>query len=201
MSDALRPVAWSLLGAFCALFFLHGVLEPPGPRGAVFAATFLSLVAATCVAPFTGLRGAAALAGAAAVVVLASSGSLWTAKLACAGYLALYAATAAAMGRTVWRPAVVAAGLLLLTTFWYWDEAFLFDAEDRSASAALAFALNPAAAASQTIGFDWMHAKALYSKSQTAESIFTVPVPGLPTMAWKTALLCLPFGGIAWWRR
>jgi hypothetical protein len=179
------------------------VLEPAEPAGAVFAASYLALLAAACVGPWLEPRHLPAFALAAVVVLvgaaLEAGASAWRATAA-ALYVALFAATALAVGRTVYRPAVVAMALALLTTFFYWDGAVLFGAEDRRAAAALAFALNPAAAVSRTIGFDWMHAKALYSHSQTAESMWGVPLPGLPTMAWKTALVLVPFAALAWRR-
>lgn len=200
MTDAGRLAITATGGATGALLFLHGALEPANAPAALFAAAYLALLAAACAAPFLAWRGALSFCAAAAVVVLASTGGLWIAKLAAVGYLALFVTTAAALGRSLYRPAVCALALLCLTTFFYWDRAFLLDAADRKQSAALAFALNPAAALSVTAGFDWLHAKALYSQSQTAESMFGVPLTGLATMAWKTLLVLVPFAGLAWWR-
>jgi hypothetical protein len=200
LTDAVRiPIAITG-GAAGALLFLHGALAPSSASAALFAAAYLALVTAACVAPFLGRRGVLAFGAGATIVLLAATGGLWTAKLAAAAYVALFAATAAVMGRGVYRPAVCAIALLSLTTFFYWDRAFLFDAADRKQSAALAFALNPAAALSVTVGFDWMHAKALYSHSQTAESMFGIPLAGLATMATRTLLVLVPFAGIAWWK-
>ena len=94
----------------------------------------------------------------------------------------------------------VAVALALITTFFYWDELFLFDADDRSLSAGRAFAINPAAAASVPLDFDWMYAKHLYGQSQTAESMFNVPRPGvLPYSLWLLAV-GVPFAALAFWR-
>jgi hypothetical protein len=200
LTDAVRHGLIATGGALGALLFLHLALAPANAPAALFAAAYLALLAAACIAPFLRWRGVLAFALAAAVVLAAATGGLWAAKLAAAGYVALFAATAAAVGRSIYRPAVCALALLCLTTLFYWDRAFLFDAADRKRSAALAFALNPAAALSVTVGFDWVHAKALYSRSQTAESMFGVPLHGLATMAWKTLLVLVPFAGLARWR-
>jgi hypothetical protein len=167
------------------------VLRPSDGPAAAFAATYLILIAAACVGPYLGPKGLVAFG----VVALVTKSFPATA------YAILFAATAAAMGRTLYRPAVCLLGLALLTTFFYWDEVFLLDAADRKQSAAWAFAINPAAAASLTLGFDWVHAKALYSHSQTAESMFGVPMHGLGWMTLKTGAVFVPFAGLAWWRR
>ncbi len=190
-------------GATGALVFLLGVLDPVDGPSAAFAAVYLTLICAACAGPFLDIRGLAAFGAAALVVTLATTLEAqgpWLVALASAAYATLFAATAAAIGRTVYRPAICAVALLLLTTFFYWDDAFLFDAADRRQSAAWAFAINPAAAASLTLGFDWMHAKALYSSSQTAESMFGVPMSGLGAMTAKTLAVFVPFAGLAWWR-
>ena len=194
MSSAGRYGLALLVGAGGALGFLHGVLAPADGKSAAFAAVYLSLVAAACVGPFLDAKGVGAF-GLGALVVCTVSGAF-----APGLYVAFFAATVAVVGRSIYRPAVCVAALALLTTFFYWDEAFLFDAANRRESAALAFSLNPAAAASFTIGFDWMHAKALYSQSQTAESMFGVPLSGLGTCAARTAAVFVPFAGLVWWR-
>jgi hypothetical protein len=185
------------------LVFLLGVLDPVDGPSAAFAAVYLTLLCAACVGPFLHPRDLAVFGASALVVVLGTTLAAqgpWLSAIAAALYVTLFAATAAAIGRSIYRPAVCVLALLLLTTFFYWDDALLFDAADRRQSAAWAFAINPAAAASLTLGFDWMHAKALYSSSQTAESMFGVPMSGLGAMTAKTLAVFVPFAGLAWWR-
>lgn len=185
------------------MVFLLAVLDLREGPSAAFAAVYLVLICAACLGPFLDVRGLALFGASALVVILGTTFAVqgpWLAALAAALYSTLFAATAAALGRSIYRPAICILALLLLTTFFYWDDLFLFDAADRRQSAAVAFAINPAAAASLTLGFDWMHAKALYSSSQTAESMFGVPLSGLGAMTAKTLAVFVPFAGFAWWR-
>lgn len=180
-----RHVVALLLGVLAVFAFLRGALD----TAEAFPAVFLCLVIAACVAPFLTLRALGTFSvGAVAVCMLPGL------------FVALFAATAHAMGRTLYRPAVAAIALALIGTFFYWDQVFLFSAADRSVSAARAFAINPAAAAAATLDFDWMHAKALYGNSQTAESMFNVPTPGMAAYSGWLLALAIPFGAFAFWR-
>jgi hypothetical protein len=194
-------------GAGAAVAFLLLALHPSDGAAALFAAVFLALAAGACCGPFLSLRQAAAFTVAAVlscVVVALARGGATTNAIGCGLFAGLFAgtagATAGAIRIGIVRPLLCVAGLALLTTFFYWDEAFLFAAADRKASASLAFDLNPAAAASVTIGFDWMHAKALYTDNQTAESMFGVPVSGAGLYALKVLGLFIPATAIAVWR-
>ena len=195
-------------GAGAATAFLLLILQPSDGAAASFAAAYLALAAAACCGPFFGLRSCVAFAVCSVLVcggvALARDSALGPALLAglFAGLLAATAsAAAAAAGVDLVRPLIAAGLLALLTTFFYWDDAFLLTAADRRASAALAFAINPAAAASVTLGFDWMHAKALYTNNQTAESMFGIPLPGMGVYAWKLAIVFVVSGALAYWRQ
>jgi len=110
-------------------------------------------------------------------------------------------ALAHALGGGLARPAVAFAGLALLATFFYWDDAFLLRAEDRKASAELAFELNPAAAAAVSLDYDWIHAGALYTGNETAESMVGIPLQGMGHYALVLALVSLAGVGAGLWRR
>jgi hypothetical protein len=180
-----RHVAALVIGVAAAYAFLRGALH----SAEAFPAVFLCLIVAACAAPFLTLRALGTFSvGAVAVCLLPGL------------FVALFAATAHAIGRSVYRPAVTALALALIATFFYWDELFLFDAADRSASAGLAYAINPAAAAASSLDFDWMHAKALYGNSQTAESMFNVPTPGMATYSGWLLAFAVPFGAFSFWR-
>jgi len=110
-------------------------------------------------------------------------------------------ACAHALGGGPARPVVALAGLALLATFFYWDDAFLLRAQDRKECAALAFDLNPAAAAAVSLDFDWIHAGVLYTGNETAESLVGVPLHGLGRYSVALALVCLAAVGGGLWRR
>jgi hypothetical protein len=174
-----------------------------GPSdGRVFAAALLMLVHAAACGPFVfssapeAPRWSALREGALAGLAFALSGALLcfglgrTAAAAAAGALAgpyafALGAVAYALGGGVARAVVAAFGLALLATLFYWDDLFLFHAIDRKGSAALAFGINPAAAASVTLGYDWIHSSILYRNNQTAESLVAVPLGGVGAMTLK----------------
>jgi len=208
----LFPVA---LAAGTLAFVL--ALQRPGD-GAPFAAALLMLVGAAALGPFAfaaapgAPRHAPLRRGALAALALAVCGTLVcagiarTASAAAAGALAgafafALGAVAYALGGGLARAAAAAVGLALLATLFWWDAAFLFHASDRKASAALAFALNPAAAASATLGFDWIHCETLYRNNQTCESLVGVPLPGAGAMAWKLLLIGGGAGALGLLRR
>ena len=200
-------VAGWLGGAGAAIAFALLALQPSDGAAATFAAVYLALVLAACCGPFLDRWSMVAFPVAAvllcAVVAGARGGPVGSAVLGglFAGLLAVTAsALSSALGADLWRVVLCAVGLALLTTFFYWDEAFLLRAADRRASAAWAFALNPAAAASVTLGFDWMHAKALYTGNQTAESMFGVPLAGMGAYSVKLAAVLVPATLVALWR-
>jgi hypothetical protein len=216
--SAFRPLRATALAATLGVAgpvaFVLLALEPRDGVAAAFAASFLSFVVAACAGPCCfGTPGAAAWrcgaigacgAVACGAVALARGGPVGAALL-CGLFSGLFAfalgAAADALGGGVLRVAATAAGLALLSTLLWWDGAFLLDAADRKASAALAFRLNPAAGASVTLGFDWLHAKALYTGNETAESMLGVPLPGIGSHSLKLAAV----GGLGalagWWRR
>ncbi len=202
----LSACGW-LGGAGAAIAFVLLALRPENGTAALFAAAYLALAAGACCGPFLSPRGVAAFLSASMLlccsVAWARQGSILLA-LPVAGFAGLFAATGAALAGAIrvdfMRPLIALAGLALLTTFFYWDDAFLLTAADRKASASLAFHLNPAAAVSVMLDFDWMHAKALYTNNQTAESIFSVPLSGASIYAAKMAALLVPAGAIAFWR-
>jgi len=205
-------VRWPLVigwlgGAGAAIAFLLLALQPSDGTAATFAAVYLALVAAACCGPFLDPWTRPAFFVAAvllcAVVAGVSGGAIRTAVVGglFAGLLAATgSAVASAIRFDVVRPVLCAIGLALLTTFFYWDEAFLFGAADKRASATWAFALNPAAAASVSLGFDWMHAKALYTDNHTAESMFGVPMGGMGPYAIKLGAILIPAALAARWR-
>ncbi|MGH7163493.1 MAG: hypothetical protein ACREID_08405, partial [Planctomycetota bacterium] len=154
------------------LAFLRFVLEP-GP-GRAFAGMALALTVAAAAGPFLyerrdgDARWAPAARGALRSLMLGLLGALLTGGAAVSWICALYGFTAGAagdalgalFGRKPGRLLAGAFGLLLLGTLLYWDRAFLARAADPKTSAALAFRLNALAAASVSMGFDWIHAKA-----------------------------------------
>ncbi len=189
-----------LVLAAATFAFVAAALGPSGGR--VFAAALLMLVHAAAVGPFTfgappeAPRWSPLREGALAGLAFALCGALLCAALgrttsaAAAGALAgpfafALGAVAYALGGGIARALVATIGLALLATLFYWDHAFLFHAADRKASAALAFGINPAAAASVTLGFDWIHSELLYRNNQTAESLVSVPLAGAGAMALK----------------
>ena len=106
------------------------------------------------------------------------------------GGLLAFAAGAVAwmLGGGPARVAVAAAALVSLATLFFWDDAFLRRAEDRRASATLAWRLNAATAASATVGYDWIHAPEVYRGSETAESLGVgVPLDGAGSFALRLA--------------
>jgi len=199
-------ISW-LGGAGAAIAFVLFALQPADGAAATFAAVYLALVAAACCGPFLDTWGRPAFFAASVllcvVVAVARDGSIGFAIVAglFAGLLAATGSVLAAAIRVdLVRPVLAAIGLALLTTFFYWDEMFLFTASDRRASAAWAFALNPAAAASVSLGFDWMHAKALYTDNQTAESMFGVPLAGIGAYSIRLGAVLVPAALLAIWR-
>jgi len=206
--------AVAALGFAAAVAFLFGVLDPADAKEAVFATVFLGLVAGAAVGPFLGLPGrwpavvclgiGLATAAVALFAARAGDGLLWRA-LAAGLFCALFALAASHGGAVMERilpgrtgPVLVAGcALALLFTLHVWDDAVFEGVKDRKGSASLAFALNPAAAASITLEFDWIHATELYRHNETAESMAGVPRAGLGTYAWKMALVALVAGGIA----
>jgi len=221
--DAFTPLpatALAVAGSLgVSLTFLHGALAPADTASAAFAACFLALVFAACTGPFLfgrrpgearlapavrgGLRAVAYAAGAALLVAVA--GATPSLALACGLYAGLFAFTLAALADLMragpFALVVAAAALASLATFFYWDDAFLLAATDRKATAALAFQLNPAAPVSLALGFDWIHAKVLYTGNETAESLVQVPVPGLGAVAGRLAVIAAAATGLGAWRR
>jgi hypothetical protein len=184
-------------------------------QGQAFGAAFLILVGAAATGPFTfaaapgaprhhplrqGAIAALAFAVAGALLLALAHGNAAAGALAGPFALAL-GALAYALGGGLARAAAAVLGLALLTTLFFWDAHFLFHAADRKASAALAFALNPAAAASVTLGFDWIHADVLYRGNQTVESLVGVPLGGAGAMAWKLLLIGGGAGGLGLLRK
>jgi len=201
-----RIAAPLLTGGAIVAFVLLALPRAEGAQ-AVFAAALLGLVAAAAVGPSTfvayagdarwrpAVRGvvtcaalALALAAACAVVAFARQGP-WLPAIGCGLFCGLYALAGGAVARLLGggpaRVLVAGAGLALLCTLFFWDDLFLLGAPDRKVSAATAFAWNPAAAASVTLGFDWIHAPGLYTGNQTCESLFGVPLAGIGSYAWK----------------
>jgi len=208
----LLPVA---LAAGTLAFVLAALDASPGR---VFAAALLMLVHAAACGPFAfasapdAPRDRPLRQGALAGLSFGLAGALLclvvgrTASAAAAGALAgplafALGAVAYALGGGVARAAVAALGLALLTTLFWWDDAFLFHAADRKASAALAFSWNPGAAASVTLGFDWIHSEGLYRNNQTAESLVAVPLPGAGAMALRLLLIGGGAGALGLLRR
>jgi hypothetical protein len=201
LGTALLPIG---VGAVCALVFLLGVLTPGTGKGAAFAAALLCLLLAAAGGPFcferkqadgrwsSARRGAlrCAVLGVAAATVCGivsvrhdgPTGFALMAGLFCG----LYAYALGSVGDLLRVPLLFAAlGVVLLATLHFWDDLFLLQAADRKGSAALAFQINAAAAAAVTLDFDWIHAKALYTDNQTAESLVGVPLLGLGSFALK----------------
>ncbi len=184
-------------GALLALPFVRHAISPGEGPAAAFAATLLLLVYAACVGPSFGSRPAPlalSLGGAGALVVPLCGGPLLPA-IACGLFAGLFAYALASFAHVlrggVAQILISLLALLLLSTLFWWDQWFLPASSFRKASASLAFHLNPSAACSVTLGFDWLHAKALYTSNQTAESMHGVPLAGLGAYAWKTALVAL----------
>jgi hypothetical protein len=191
-------LAASSFGALLA-FVLLALPRAEGAAGA-FAACAGSLALAAAFGPFLyeprrrGLVQCAALGAmggaVAATVALARGGPVATA--AAAGlFCGLYAAALGTvahlagllLGARLARALAACAGIALLGTLFYWDDLFLHRAASRKASAAAALAWNPAAAAATTLGYDWIHAKALYTGNETAESLLGVRRPRLGALA------------------
>jgi hypothetical protein len=205
----LPPALAAGTAAFVAL-----ALDRAEGADAPFAATLLLLAGAAACGPFSfeappgSPRWAPARRGALAALSFAACGGAACAAFGgnpAAGLLAgpfafALGAAAHALGGGLARAAAAALGLALLATLFHWDP-LLLRAGDRKASAALAFAINPAAAASVTLGFDWIHSPELYRNNQTAESLAMVPLPGAGAMA----LRLLAAGAVAalagLWRR
>jgi len=195
LGAALLPIG---VGAVCALVFLLGVHTPGTGKEAAFAAVALCLLLAAAGGPFcferssadgrwsSASRGAVrcAVLGVVAatvcgIVSVRHDGPTGVALMA-GLFCGLYAYALGSVGDLLRVPLVFAAlGLVLLATLHFWDDVFLLQAADRKGSAALAFHINAAAAASVTLDFDWIHAKALYTDNQTAESLVGVPLSGL----------------------
>jgi hypothetical protein len=202
--------------------FVLGVLDGDG-RESVFATCFLALVVAAAVGPCSfrleegdgwwagAVRGAVVctalavvMAAACAAVAVARDGALGTAIVVglFSGLFAFAAGAVAHMlGGGPARLLAAGAGLALLATLLVWDEAFLLEADDRKGSAALAFELNPAAAASVTLGFDWIHAPALYTGNETAESLVGVELSGVANYSAYLAALAVVAVALGCWRR
>ena len=213
----------SLAGSGLGLWFVLGALDGARGPGASFAGCLIGLVVAAVVGPFlfdreAGERGfaparraaqrsallaasAALICGLAALLRDGPLGAALVCGLFCGWFAFSLAALADLAGGDLWRPAFALLGLALLATLFYWDDAFLLRADDRKASAALAFALNPAAAVSVTLDFDWIHAKALYTNNQTAESMVNVPRSGIGRYALLLAAVTVPCVGLGGWRR
>ncbi|MEE8104284.1 MAG: hypothetical protein V3T86_01980 [Planctomycetota bacterium] len=206
--------AVAALGLAAAIAFLFVVLEPADAKEACFATVFLGLVAGAAVAPFLGPPARTQFAiclgiglATAAIALFAARGGhgLWWRAVLAGWFCALFALAASHGGAVMERllpgrlgPILVAGcALALLFTLHVWDDAVFDGVTDRKGSASLAFALNPAAAASVTLEFDWIHATELYRHNETAESMAGVPRAGLGSYAWKTAMIALVAGAIA----
>lgn len=220
--EAILVAAALLACAGGVLAFVLGVLDGDG-RESAFAAGFLALVVAAAAGPCSfrlqdgdgwwagAVRGAAVCTGLAVVmavacgVVAAVRDGPVGAAIVVGLFSGLFAfaagAVAHALGGGPARLLTAGAGLALLTTLLVWDEAFLLDAADRKGSAALAFELNPAAAASVTLGFDWIHAPALYTGNETAESLVGVELAGVATYSAYLAALAVVAVMLGFWRR
>ncbi|MGQ0612480.1 MAG: hypothetical protein ACT4PV_01850 [Planctomycetaceae bacterium] len=200
--------------AGCVVAFQLFALAPG--EGAAFAACALCLVFAAAVGPFlvAGADAAAALLRCAAVAACgaavcaglgAARGSAAFAAGLAGAFCGLYALALGALAQLGslllgHRPAALLAsslGLVLLATLFFWDGAFLRDAADRKASARRAVAWNAAAGAAVTLEFDWIHAKALYSGNETAESLAGVPREGLGGVSLRAGIVAVVAGGLA----
>lgn len=197
------------IGALLTTAFVGTVCSGAAGNGASFAAALVALACAGATGPFlfptngpwraAWLRGCAraGIVALAAVVALGTI-AVWregpfAASLAVGAFAGLYAWTGGALGHALgagwWRCAVAVLAVLALTTLFFWDDWFLREAADRKSSAAFAFGVNPAAAAAVTLEFDWIHAKALYTNNETAESLVGIPLSGVASYAWKLAVL------------
>jgi hypothetical protein len=212
----LRAFVVTLVGTGAALWFALAALDHARGPGAPFAGCLIGLVAAAVAGPFLfderGVRpaavralllgvGAAALCG---VLALLREGPFWAAAtcgLFCGLFAFALATVADLLGGDLWRPLLALLGVALVATLFYWDDAFLLRASDRDTSAALAFAINPAAAVSATLDFDWVHAKALYTDNQTAESMVNVARRGIGTYSLGLIAVAIPAAGLGAWRR
>lgn len=201
--------------ALAALSYAFVSTSIRGPENRAFAAALLMLVAAAACGPFVfdaapgaprhlpvrqgALAAIAFTIGGAALTTVLGRGP-WAGALA-GPYAFALGAVAYAIGGGIGRAVVAAAGLALLATLFHWDTLFLLRAEDRKGSAALAYALNPAAAASTTLAFDWIHCEVLYRNNQTCESLVGVPLPGVGAMTWKLLLIGGGAGALGLLRR
>lgn len=162
-----------------ALAFLGFALAPPGHP---FAAVALCLLVAGVVGPWLHAEADPALLPLRCLLVAALAGAVCgfhgapavTMGLFCGLYAFASGSVAAACRARLPAGALAAA---LLATLHLWDALAPF--EDPKSAADLAFRLNAAAAASVTLDFDWVHAKALYAGNQTAESLAGVPRRGI----------------------
>jgi hypothetical protein len=175
--------------------FLRFALPAPHP----FAAAALSLLLSAILGPFlvtgavTGLLRCGALAALAALLCRSPLLGLFSGLYAfAAGAVAdLFRAKAA-------RLLAAAAAAALLGTLLYWDA--LGSGKEH---AALGFRLSALAAASVTIDFDWVHAKALYTNNFAAESLAGVERPGIGPFSLRcaaVAAVALALGRVAPWR-
>ena len=212
----LRALVVTLVGAGATLWFALAALDHARGPGAPFAVCLIGLVVGAVAGPFLfdekGARPAAIRAtflGVAAAVACGLVAALRDgpilASIACGLFCGLWAFALAAvadlLGGDLWRPLVALLGLALVATLFYWDDAFLLRASSRASSAALAFAINPAAAVSATLDFDWVHAKALYTDNQTAESMVNVARSGIGTYSLGLIAVAIPAAGLGAWRR
>lgn len=190
------------------LAFLFLALEPTDGKEATFAAVFACLLASAAAGPFLTARAAAVFAAGpplvCGVVAVAHGGPVGAALLCglfCAAYAGTLAAWAHALRGGVAAVALGVLGIALLFTLHVWDDCFLPRTTSQTGSAAVAFGLNPAAAASVALDFDWVHAKALYTNNQTAEAMFGVPRQGLGGYALRLGGLAVAAIGLAHLRR
>ncbi len=203
-----------VIGAAAVALFVMVVLKP-STRGTEFASVCCFLMLAAAAGPFLyrrDPRAAALRCGAlgvfagvvtAVLSVTTSAGPIVVPFLAGA-FCGLYAFAVGALGSLggdLCRLAAATLGFVLLATLHVWDDVALLDATDRKGSARLAFALNPAAAASVTLDYDWIHATELYRDNETAESLAGVPRAGLGLYALKVAAVALVAAALGWWRR
>ncbi len=207
-----------MAGAFLTTTFLYTACPDATGAGAAFGVALIALVVAGAVGPFlfedgegnarerlfAGARRCAWLGMGAVVaggtVSVLRDGPL-VASVAVGAFAGLYALTAGLLGHALdagwWRCLVAALAVTLLATLVFWDDPFLFGADDRKGSAALGFRLSAAAAASVTLGFDWIHAKALYTGNQTAESLVGVSLRGIGPYAVMLAALSMVGGAVS----
>lgn len=189
----------------------------------VFAVALLGLVAAASIGPcsFPVVRGegrwspaaggavvcvslALPLSGAALLVAGVRGGPLGGA-LAVGLFCGLYAfacgAVAHLLGGGLARIAVAALALALPATLFFWDDLFLAVAEDRKASVDTALSINPAVAAAVTLGYDWIHAKGLYTGNETAESVLGVRLQGVGVYSTRLLAVAIPALLLGGWRK